>query len=174
MKKYGIILIALSAMAVFSPGCTREQGINKGKFAELIRIVQDLKTAIASGKACDVPNAVLERLAAGTAVLKDKAGSQDERDLLAACEDLAAIYRDGLLLCRSRTHLTGFPFVPKGRIYVTQELDPVVEKYGFSTERHEYKPTGQYWKSIDAGAINTVWEQAGFRIRYIENMVRYH
>jgi hypothetical protein len=158
---------------LLAAGCETEHRLDKGKFAGLDRARQDLKAALRSGKYCEIPDAVLERLASGTAAIKDKTASRAERDLLKAYADLAAICRDGQLLCRSRTHLTGFEFVPKGRIYVTQELDPLVERYDLLTERHVYKPTGVQWKSISVDAIRVIWEDAEAQIRNIEVMQEY-
>ncbi len=174
MRQQSIAIVVLSAVMLFSPGCVWERGIDKGKFSELNRTAQDLKAAIASGNSCDVPDTLLQRLVSGIAAVKDKVVSKAERDLIAAYEDLLIIYKDGLLLCQSRTHLTAFQFVPKGRIYVTQELDPLVEKYGLSTERHVYKPTGQYWRSIAGDSIKVIWESAEARIKSIEVMEKYN
>jgi hypothetical protein len=174
MRPGNIVMTVVSTVMLFAAGCVAEPGLDKGKFAELGRAAQDLKTAIRSGKSCEVPDSVLERLASGTAALEGKTASTTERDLLAAYAHLLTTTRDGLLLCRSRTHLTGFQFVPKGRIYVFQELDPLVEKYDLPTERHLYGPTGKYWKSISADSIAVIWEHAGFEIKNIENMVNYN
>jgi len=57
---------------------------------------------------------------------------------------------------------------------VFQDLDPLVEKYKFSTERHLYKPTGVYWRSISGDSIKVIWENAAFQIKYIENIVNYY
>jgi hypothetical protein len=167
-------MIVLSGMMLFASGCASEPGLDKGKFAELNRTAQDLKAALRSGKPCDMPDTLLQRLSSGTAALQDKTASKEERDLLSAYSGLLTIYKDGLLLCQSRTHLSGFQFVPKGRIYVTQELDPLVEKYGLSTERHIYTPTGQPWRSIAGDSMNVIWESAEARIKNIENMVNYN
>jgi len=158
----------------FAAGCPTEPGLDKGKFAELSRVAQDLKTAISSGKLCEVTDTVLQRLASGTAALKDKTASTAERDLLAAYSHLLTTCQDGLLLCRSKTILTGFEFVPKGRIYVTQELDPLLEKYDLTVERHVYKPTGKYWKSISGDSIQVVREQIAFEIKNIESRENYN
>ncbi len=166
-------MIVGCALLLFAAGCVSEPGLDKRKFAELDRAAQDLKAALSSGRPCEVPDDVLERLASETAALKDRTTSQAERDLLKAYADLAAISRDGQLLCRSRTHLTGFEFVPKGRIYVTQELDPLVEKYDLPTEKHMYKPTGLYWKSVSGDAITVIWKRAEVQIRNIEVMQKY-
>lgn len=163
----------MTMLLLFAAGCTAEPGLDKGKFADLNRAGQDLKAAFGAGRICEVPDAVLQRLVSGTAALKDKTVSKAEADLLAAYANLVVISRDGLLLCRSRTHLTGFEFVPKGRIYVTQELDPLVEKYGLPTESHVYKPTGAHWKSISADSITVIRERAEGQIKKIEVMLKY-
>jgi hypothetical protein len=158
---------------LFAAACVSEPGIDKQKFSELIRTTQDIKTAIAAPDSCSVSDALRQRLADNIAALKDKSNGKAERDLLVAYASLLATCDDGLLLCRLRHQLTTFPFVPKGIIYVTQELDPIVEKYGLATERHQYKPTGQYWRSIDGNSISSIWERARGQIRNIENMVNY-
>jgi hypothetical protein len=174
MRQDSIAIILLSAVMLFASGCVAEPGLDKGKFSELNRAAQDLKTAIRSGRGCEVPDTMLQRLASETAALKDGTASKTERDLLSAYSHLLAIAEDGLLLCQSRTHLTNFEFVPKGRIYVTQELDLIVEKYDLPTERHLYRPTGTYWRSISGNSITVVWESAEDEIRNIENMVKYN
>ena len=156
------------------PGCASEPGLDKKKFSELIRISQDLKTAITSGKPCDVPDTLMQRLASGTAALKNKSASRDESGLIEAYSQLLTTYQDGLLLCRYQSPSSQFQFVPKGRIYVFQELDPLVQKYGFSTEEHVYRPTGVHWRSIAGDSINVIWESAAFQIKIIENMVSYN
>lgn len=161
-------------MLLFSFGCKQEPGLDKGKFLALDQTTQELKTAIKSGMHCEVPDTFLLRLASATAALKGKTVSKQERDLLSAYEHLLAIYKDGLLLCRSRTHLTEFQFVPKGRIYVTQELDPLVERYELATESHRYGPTGKYWRSIPGDSITVIWENAEAEIRNIETMTNYN
>ena len=163
----------LAAVMLCFAGCAEEPGLDASKFAELRQTTRDLNTVIASKKPCDVPETLLQRLSSGIAVLQVKATSKEERDLTSAYRNLLTTYEDGLLLCRSRTLLTDFQFVPKGRIYVTQELDPLVEKYGFTTEKHLYQPTGMYWKSIAGNSIKVIWERAGFQIKNIENILTY-
>ncbi|MGE5173985.1 MAG: hypothetical protein ACM3MD_09150 [Betaproteobacteria bacterium] len=167
-------MLFLSVIMLFASGCVTEPALDKGKFAELNRAAQDLKTAIRSGKRCEVPDTLLQRLTSEIAALKNKTASKAERDLLSAYSHLLVICQDGLLLCQSRTHLTEFQFVPKGRIYVTQELDSLVEKYDLPTERHLYSPTGKYWKSISGDSITVIWESAEAEIKNIENMVNYN
>ncbi len=174
MRQDSLVILLFSAITIFTSGCVSEPGIDRGKFVELNQTMQDLKAAISSGNPCDVSDTLQQRLASGLAALKDKTASKGERDLLAAYSQLLTNCKDGLLLCRSRTQLSDFKFVPQGRIYVFQELDPLVEKYGLSTERHLYAPTGQYWRSIDQDSIRVIWESAQIQIKNIENMINYN
>jgi hypothetical protein len=174
MRQGGRVLTVVSTLLLFAAGCMTEPGLDKGKFAELNRAAQDLKTAIKAGGRCGFPDTLLQQLTSGTAALQDKTASKEERDLLAAYVHLLAVYQDGLFLCKSRPHLAGFPFVPKGSIYVTQELDPLVEKYDLDTEQHQYGPTGKYWRSISEDSITVIWESAEAVIQNIENMTKYN
>jgi hypothetical protein len=169
-KTFAMQMIAL---LVFAWGCTAEPGLNKAKFADLDRAKQDLKAAIDSGRGCETPDALLQRFVSGTAALKNKTASEDERGLLELYKELVITYQDGLLLCRTRTMFADYAFVPKGCIYVTQELDPIVEKYHLPTERHLYQPTGKHWKSIPGDSPRVVWEQAAFEIKNIEGWESY-
>jgi hypothetical protein len=174
MRQNVVAILLFSAIMLFGSGCVSEPGIDKEKFSELNRTVRDMKTALTSGKPCDVPDTLLQKLASDTEALKDKTSSQGERDLFAAYSNLLTTYKDGLLLCKSRTHLAQFSFVPKGRIYVFQELDPLVQKYDFSTQSHVYLPTGLQWRSISEDSIKVIWERAEIQIRIIENTVKYN
>ncbi len=174
MRQNSMVILLLSSIMLFCSGCISEPGLDKGKFSELNRAAQDLKASLASGKPCDEPGTLLQRLAAGIAALKNKTASKAERDLLGAYSRLLTTYKDGLLLCQYRNRLAQFQFVPKGRVYVVQELDPLVEKYGLTTESHVYRPTGVYWRSIDGDSLKVIWESAEIQIKNIENMVNYN
>jgi hypothetical protein len=174
MRRNDIVKILLSAIMLMSLGCAWEPGIDKGKFSELNRTAQQLQTSISSDKPCDIPDTLLQKLDTGIAAVKDKTASKGERDVIAAYSRLLATYKDGVLLCQYRTQMKQFEFVPRGRIYVFQELDPLVDKYGLSTERHLYAPTGVHWKSIAADSIKVIWESAAVQLKNIETMVNYN
>ncbi len=174
MRQVNVAILLLLAIMLFGLGCVSEPGIDKGKFSELNRTAHDLKASITPDKPCDLPEALLQKLASGTAALKDKTASKIERDVVEAYSRLVTTYQDGLLLCQSQTRLNNFQFVPKGRIYVFQDLDPLVAKYDLSTESHLYKPTGVRWRSISADSIKVIWETAENQLRNIENMVNYN
>ncbi len=168
-----MVITVLSA-AFFTAACISEPTLDKSKFAELNRAAQDVKAAITSGRQCEIPDSVVQRLASQTAALRDKMTTKREMDLLWAYSDLLTMTRDGLLLCRFRTHLSDAAFVAKGRIYVTQDLDPLIERYGLPTETHVYKPTGAHWKSISSDAGMVIWKRAEAEIKNIENRLKYN
>jgi hypothetical protein len=168
-----IFVPSILLLTMMLTACNWEPGIDKSKFADLNRTVEEIKTFVTAGKGCDLPEAVTERLDAEIAIAKTRASSISERDLVTALSRLSMICKDGHLVCRSRTLLKEFKFVPAGRIYVPQELDPVIERYGFSTQRHLYRPTAQYWRSISTDSIRTIWDVAGQQIRNIENLEKY-
>lgn len=174
MRQVRASIILLSSIIFFGAGCVSEPGIDKGKFSELNRTARELRSSIPSDRPCDVPDALLQKLVSGTEALKDRTNAKAERDVMEAYARLLTTYKDGLLLCQYRNQLNQFPFIPQGRIYVSQELDPIVEKYGLSTERHLYKPTGVYWKSVPGDSIRVIWESAENQTRNIENMVNYN
>lgn len=164
----------LAALLLLVPSaCVTEPGSNRETFAELDGAGRDLQAALAAGDRCGVPDELVQHLAAAAEALQSKVASRNEKDLLAAYTRLAVIAQDGQLLCRRRTHLTGFPFVPKGRIYVSQELDAIVVRYHLPEERHRYAPTGEYWKSVPVGSIDLVWEKAIALLKEIEVMMKY-
>ena len=174
MRQVRIVIILLLGIMLFGSGCVSEPGIDKEKYSELNRTARELKASIKSATPCDVPDTLLQRLASGTVALKDKAATKAESDLLEAYAHLLNTYQDGLLLCRYRNQLYHFQFVPKGRIYVSQELDMLVDKYSLPTESHLYRPTGVYWRSIAQDSIMVIWERAEIQTKNIENMVNYN
>ncbi len=159
---------------LFGPGCVSEPAINKEKFSELNRIAHELKASATADKPCDIPESLMQKFDTGVSALKNKTASKAEQDVAEAYSRLLTTYKDGLLLCQSQTRLNNFQFVPKGRIYVFQDLDPLVEKYDLSTESHVYKPTGVRWRSIPVDSIKVIWKSAENQLRNIENMVNYN
>jgi len=173
VKRHRVVTALLAAMMLLCAACASEPGIEKGKFSESLRIARDLQTSLTRGDSCDVPVELLQKLASETETLKNRTASAAEKNVLRDLLSLVSTYHDGVLLCKSRNRLSQFPFVPRGRIYVFQELDPLVQKYGLPTESHVYGPTGATWRSISSESIREIWERAGAQLRNIENAVNY-
>ncbi|MDA8101199.1 MAG: hypothetical protein M0042_16390 [Nitrospiraceae bacterium] len=164
--------LLFSALLLLLPGCESMPGIEKSSLVELNRTARELQTAATSADPCEVPDALLGKLISGIDAIRNKAVSQEEKNLVKAYANLLATYHDGIVVCTASRKLAQ-PFLPKGRIYVFQELDPIVLKYGLSTDSHVYEPTGVKWRSIPADSIKVIWERAENQLKNIENMVKY-
>ncbi len=172
-KIAGLVQVLL-VLAVFSvAACTTEPAADRGKFRKLASDAEALKSSLAAGASYQQFADSLEKFSAGIGALRGSRLSKEETDILEAFSDLLAIYHDGLVLWRYKLEFVPFGFVPKGRIYVGQDVDPIVYKYRFATESHQYLPTGQYWKSIPEDSIRIIWSNADSQLKIIENMMKY-
>ena len=174
MRLRSMVVLAFLTALLFISACVSEPEFDKSKFLELNQTAQDIKAVLLSSNPCDLPDSLIQRLSAGIAAVKDKAKSKKEHDLITAYSYLLTTCRDGLLLCHSQSQFANLNLIPKGRIYLSQELDPLVERYDLSTEKHVYRHTGQYMRSVDGNAINVIWDSARTQIKNIENMLNYN
>ncbi len=166
-------MILLFMAAFFVSACSPQQGIDKSKFVKVDRAARAARASIAAGASYQQVSELVQGLAAEIAALKDKVTSGEELGLLGAYSDLLSFYRDGLLLWKYKLDFAPFDFVPKGRIYVGQDVEPIVSKYHFPTELQIYQPTRQYWKSISDDSIRIIWNNADSQLKIIENMKNY-
>jgi hypothetical protein len=176
MKTPRSILAMLIAIAVLSSACSFEQlepGIDKNKFAKLNTAALSVKASIDAGSSYQQVVDKAKILSGEITAMKDLATTKREKRLLKAYSDLLAIYRDGLLLWEYREYFPHLAPERKGRIYVAQDVESIVEKYRFSTESHVYAPTGQTWKSIPPDSIRIVWNNADDQLVIIKNITNY-
>jgi len=173
MKERKSFLVVLWLIIVLNGACSSEPGINKDKFAKLKVAAQAVKTSLAAGASYQQLADRVQQLSIEITSLENRVTTNEERELMKAYSDLLAIYRDGLLLWKYQLDFPFFDPVLKGRIYVGQDVEPIVLKYGFSTESHVYGPTGQYWKSIAGDSIQIIWSNADSQLKIIENITNY-
>ncbi len=173
MRRRRGVLIFTVMVAFFSAACSEEPGIQKKKFEKPARAAQAVKASLAAGASCRQFDESLQKLSSEIAAVKSTLTSKKEKDLLAAYSDLSAIYQDSLLLWKYKIRFARFSFVPKGRIYVGQDVEPIVMKYHFATESHVYPSTQQYWKSIAEDSIRIIWSNADSQFKVIENITNY-
>jgi hypothetical protein len=166
-------LAVLSIMFILTGACSSQPAINKNKFAKVKAAALDVKSAIAVGASYQESTDRVGHLSVEINELKDKVTTKQEKELLEAYSGLLGFYRDGLLLWKYKLEFAFFDFVLKGRIYVTQDIEPIVLKYRLSTETHLYPPTHQYWKSIDEDSILLIWSNADSQLKIIENITNY-
>lgn len=132
-----------------------------------------MKTSLAAGAFYPQFAEKVQSLSAGITALKDKVTSNEDKELLNAYADLLTMYQDGLLLWKYKLEFAPFDFVPKGRIYVGQDVEPIVFKYRFPVESHLYQPTRQRWKSLSEDSIQIIWRNVDAQLKIIENMTNY-
>ena len=147
-------------------------GIDKNKFVSASRAAGEVQGAIASGVTYQRLGELLQGLAAEIAALHERVKSRKERELAEEYSQLLKIYQDGFLLWRYRAEFSGHDFVPKGRIYVGQDVEPIVTRYRLSTESHIFGPTRQSWKSISENAIRIVWFNADAQRKKIDMLLQ--
>ena len=164
---------ALLIISFFAGACSVGPELDKGKFAKLNVAAEAVKTSIAAGESYQQVTAKVQQLKTEIAAVRDKVPTQKEKELLSAYSDLLGTYRDGLVLWKYKLDFAFFDSVLKGRIYVGQDVEPIVIKYRFPTESHLYEPTGQYWKSIPGDSIQIIWSNADSQMKAIENITNY-
>lgn len=174
IKQY--LLFVLSITILMAAACSFESfepSIDKTKFAKLESAALAVKTSIDAGAAYQEVSSRADQLAAEINSAQEIIKTKKEKRVLKSYSDLLGIYRDGLLLWKYQAE---FPFLAselKGRIYVGQEVEPVVQKYQFKVETHIYRPTGQKWKSIPEDSIRMIWKNADNQLDIIKKLTNY-
>ena len=172
MKKNLIILIFFLIGAACSPEVDRK--IDENKFAGLEQTAHEVKISLSSDISYQKFGELLQRLSAEITAIKGRTKTDEEKALLKAYKDLLTFYQDGHLLWKYKLEFAPFNFVPKGRIYVGQDIEPIVFKYNFPVETHIYQPTHQPWKSLSGDSIQVIWKNADFQLDLIKQMANYH
>jgi hypothetical protein len=75
-------------------------------------------------------------------------------------------------LWKYHTEFSSHNFLPEGRIYVGQDIEPVVVKYRLQTETHIFEPTHQTWKSIAEDSIRIIWDNADAQVKRIQTLLQ--
>ena len=166
MKKNILLLLVMLVFIIAS--CSSEPEIDKTKFTKLDQIAQELKTSRVAGTSYQHFGDLLQALSAEIAAVKAKALSKKEMEQLNAYSVLYGIYQDGYILWKYKLEFAPFGIVPIGRIYESQDVEPIAFKYRFPAESHLYKPTRQYWKSIAEDSIQIIWNNADLQYKIIK------
>lgn len=171
MTKQKGFFAALAVIIFLAAACSSGPAINKRKFEKSYIAAHDVKNSLAAGASYQQVADRVKQLSVEIKTLKT--ATEEEKELLDAYSDLLATYKDGLVLWKYKLDFAFFDSVLKGRIYVGQDVEPIVLKYRFSTESHLYKPTGQYWKSIPGDSILIIWSNADSQLKVVEGMTSY-
>lgn len=158
----------LSCFVIVVLCCACSPEVDTKKFDILNREAGTIQSSISSGTTYERFGELLDGFSAEIKAVGNTAESKKERELLKEYSVLLSMYRDGYLLWRFSREFSKHNFVPGGRIYVGQDIEPVVTRYRLSTETHIYGPTQQAWKSISADSIKIVWYNAGEEFKRIK------
>ncbi|HXX58106.1 MAG TPA: hypothetical protein VEI96_08915, partial [Thermodesulfovibrionales bacterium] len=143
----------------------------KNKFEKVNLAARAVQNGVASGADYQQFGELLQKLSAEIMVGKRTVTSEEERELLKEYSDLLQMYQDGFLLWKYKREFSSHDFVPKGRIYVGQDVEPLVGKYRLLTESHIYGPTQQPWKSISEDSIRIIWSNANSQFDKIQKLL---
>jgi len=169
MKSNGIFFAGL-CLAFFLVACS--PGIDRDKFRNAEHAARGVQGAVSEGVSYQRLEELVQRLSGEVAVLQGRARSEKEKELAKEYSALLAIYRDGLTLWKYHREFSGHDFVPKGLIYVGQDVEPIVTKYRLQTESHIFGPTQQSWKSISEDSIQVIWYNAGQQLKRIGALLK--
>ena len=172
MKKKENTLALLLMIVFITVACSSEQEINRAKFKKLDQAAQEVKTSLNEKTSFQHFGELLHNLSAEIAAVKARALSKKEMELLEAYSVLAGVYQDGYILWKYKLEFAPFGIVPEGRIYVSQDVEPIAFKYNLPKESHLYKPTQQYWKSISEDSIQIIWNNTEFQQKLIEGIAK--
>jgi len=150
-----------------------ENRFDRNRFDRVNSTVQALQHSISSGKDYPQLGALIQQLSSEIEALKVSVTSRKEKDLVQEYSELLKMYQDGFLLWKYRTEFSSHNFVPKGRIYVGQDVEPIVVKYRLPTETHIFEPTQQIWKSIAEDSIRIIWNNTDAQVKIINTILNY-
>ena len=155
---------------LFAGACSFEPDIDPGKFKRVSGAAQAVKASLSAETSYEQFGSLIEALSGEIAALKGKTATREEEKLLKAYTTLAEVYQDGRTLWKFKLEFAPFGIVPDGRIYISQDVEPIVFKYSFPVENHLYKPTGKHWKSISEDSIRIIWSNADSQLKIIEEI----
>ncbi len=148
------------------------QGIDRERFRNADRVASDVQRAVVDPAGYQQVEELVQRLSDEVMALQARVKSKKEQELAGEYSALLGMYRDGLTLRRYQTEFSGHDFVPKGLIYVGQDVEPIVTKYRLQTESHVFGPTQQHWKSISEDSIQVIWYNADQQLKRIGALLK--
>jgi hypothetical protein len=160
-----LTLIALSFIFL-STGCSN---IDKDKFRELRKSARAIDKAVEDtllpyGQFEELLQKMTDEMTKSRALVS----TEEEKALLSSYEELLMTYQEGDLLWEHKIESFLYGWIPKGRIYVDEQLLPIVEKYHFPTESHVVELTNHHFESISADSLKVIWDKAHEQLKKVK------
>ncbi|MBF0558121.1 MAG: hypothetical protein HQL08_05025 [Nitrospirae bacterium] len=173
MKRYAIGILFLVQALMYTSCLSSAPGLDQGKFKGVNHTAETVRSLLASGEDYQAFGKALQHLNDEVRTLDDARLTEPERELKKEYSVLVSIFQDGGLLWKYKLEFARYGIVPKGMIYVGQDVEPIVVKYRIPTQSFIYKPTNQAWKSIPESSIQMVSSNADSQLRIINNILNY-
>ncbi len=103
---------------------------------------------------------LLQSLATELSIAKDKAKSDNEKELLKGFQEVLIAYQDSSTVWEGKIRSAGYNWILSGQILVEPELDSIVKKYSLPTKSHEFQGSGNKYETISEDAIPMIWTKA--------------
>ena len=142
-------------IVIYVVSCTRFQTVDEKKFESPDRAVKAIQAATSVGVNFVRFGELVINFATEINVLADKTTTPQEKELSLRYLKILEIYKDSYTIWHAYI-LQGSP--AHQRVEVRDTLQPVVDRYGFATE----KGTGIYdfWKTISFSEMQSLWNMA--------------
>jgi hypothetical protein len=153
-----IAVIALGALFSFLAGCYQSQS----KFENLYRATKAIKGAIAVGVSLNRLSELLQNASTEVLIAQDVAKSENERKLADAYRDTLLIYAESTTIWKKQIEDARYDWIPKGEVYVTSEVAPIVAKYALPTSSRKTPYVNREFQTIEGEkSLQALWIKAG-------------
>lgn len=152
--KIPITMLGLALLA----GCSPK--IDQKKYENLYRAAKAIEGAIAVGITYPKFGELLQNLSTEISIANDKAKSDTEKELLKSYFEVLTTFQESSTVWKYKIEGSRYDWIPKGQIFVEDELRPIIEKYSFPMELHEIKITRNSFTTISENSIKIIWEKA--------------
>ena len=150
-------LMALCGAVLLLISCS--SGIDKAKFADLRKdadaIVKDLDQ---KADYLTYEEHILS-LSSHLLTAEQMMSTPQEKSLAARYRAFLTVCQDALLFWNYRAESSLYPWVPKGRVYVGDDLKPVVLKYAIPMQQHYLQLTDRRWESAPAESLDLIFRK---------------
>jgi hypothetical protein len=135
--------------------------VDHADFEQLYRSGKAISSATEVGINYSSFSDLVQKFASEVSIAKDSANNQPEKNMTDAYQEALTAYRDSLVVWKNEIDGAGYDWIPKGEIYVEDELRPIIAKYALTTQVRSIEITGHRFETIPEASIQIIWARAG-------------
>ena len=140
---------------MIATGCAPR--VDHKDFEPLYRSGKTTSSATEIGVNYNAFSGLVQGLAAEVSIANDRADNKAEKEMAKAYQQALAAYRDSLVVWKNSIDGSRYDFIPKGEIYVEDELRPIIAKYSLPTQGRSIETTGHQFETIPESSIQVIW-----------------